>query len=126
MFDIVFTLKRRPGMSRQDFIDYYENTHSQFVRFFVGARYYRRRYVETMPLPSGIADSAAEPPFDVVTEIGFDDLAAYNHAIARLVESGKSEALAEDEKRLFDIGKMVCVTVSKTCETDISKVPFVA
>ena len=79
MFKIMILIKRRPGMSMDEFIDYYENHHAALgVRVVPNMTGYTRRYL--MPL----GDGAPEPPYDVATEIVFDNEAAFEQAMAPL------------------------------------------
>jgi len=105
MLKFVTLLKRRSGVSRDEFIDYYERHHAQIgVKYLSGhASRYVRRYVQPMPNPvTGILD---EPEHDVVMEIWFPDRAAFEAAMARLTEPDVAAEIAEDEERLFDRSK---------------------
>ena len=80
MFKFIALIKRKQGMSRQEFIDYYENHHaklgpSMFPDIFAKCRLYRRNYlVFDDPFPSDAAykDRQTTAGFDVVTECMFD------------------------------------------------------
>jgi uncharacterized protein (TIGR02118 family) len=79
---LISYLSAKPGLTREAFIDHYENRHVPLVRKLlpmIGA--YRRSYLDMTLLPF----SAATPEYDVVTEMVFDDekaLAAYWHAVS--------------------------------------------
>jgi hypothetical protein len=54
IFKLLILIKRRPGMSTQEFRDYYENKHSKLggdIGVTVGMIHYVRRYLE--PLNGG-------------------------------------------------------------------------
>lgn len=105
MLKFVTLLKRRPGMSRADFIAYYESNHARIgVKYLTGhACRYVRRYVQPVPDPvTGVPD---EPEHDVVMEIWFADRAAFDATMARLAEPAVAAEIAADEERLFDRSK---------------------
>ena len=99
MFKVFAYLTRRPGTTREEFIDYYENHHVPLVLSLASMpRVYKRNYV--------VSGDAADPgssatDFDVVTEMIWDDRAGFEEWIAlRGVP-----ALAEDEARFLDRSK---------------------
>jgi hypothetical protein len=62
MFKVMILIKRRPDISMDEFIDYYENHHAPLARRIVrNMKGYTRRYLT--PLGEG------ELPYDVATEI---------------------------------------------------------
>ena len=102
MLKFVALLKRRAGMSRADFIDYYERNHRLIGEKYLRGRALRyvRRYVQPMPNPiTGVAD---EPEHDVIMEIWFADRAAFDAAMAHLAAPEIAAEIAEDEERVFD------------------------
>jgi uncharacterized protein (TIGR02118 family) len=99
MFKVFAYLTRRPGTTREEFIDYYENRHVPLVLSLASTpRVYKRNYVV-----SGDATSPGSPgfDFDVVTEIIWDDRAGFEEWTAL---SGVP-AIAEDEARFLDRSK---------------------
>jgi len=100
MLKQVLLLKRRPGMSREEFIDYYENHHSKLVEpFMTQARRYVRRYVT--PQKNPITGAVVELDFDVITEIWWDSREDLKAAGKQIAASGISQAIYEDEEKLF-------------------------
>ena len=71
MFKVFAYLTRRPGTTREEFIDYYENHHVPLVRSLASMpRVYKRNYV--------VSGDSADPgssatDFNVVTEMIWDD-----------------------------------------------------
>lgn len=105
MIKFVCLLTRKPGMSRADFINYYENRHAKLAIKLLPATYsaYRRNYVEQAgPLA---ADVASLPPFDVITELEFPDREAFDRFMASAALPANAEAIAKDEENLFDRSK---------------------
>jgi hypothetical protein len=99
MVKMVFMLKRRPGMSRADFIQYYESHHARLGEKYVpNAARYVRRFLEPVPGPwSKPADE-----FDVMTELWFANKHEADRAMAHLSEPKIHDEIAADEERLFD------------------------
>jgi uncharacterized protein (TIGR02118 family) len=100
-FKTIALLKAKPGLSRAEFVDYYEARHAPLVRQLMpGIVDYRRNYVSA----EGGYAFAETPPFDYdsVTEIWFDDRAAYEAAIAVVSEPDAAARLAADEENFID------------------------
>lgn len=101
MFKCIALLKRKPGLSREAFIDYYETRHAVLMRGLMPeAIGYRRNFVER----DGLFEFGGAAPidFDVITEIWFEDRAAYDRFIDRASEPDVAKAIADDEENLFD------------------------
>ena len=112
MFKTVCLLKRRDGMSFADFQDYYENHHRKIGEKVLphGVRY-MRRYLHGFPNP--VTGEVPELEFDVLTEMWFDDEAAFEAAMAALSEPAIAAEIAEDEERLFDRSKIRFCTIEE-------------
>ncbi len=109
-YKLVLLLRRRPGMSVKDFRDYYETRHRLIgEKFSDGVVRYVRRYLD--PAPQAIG-AAAELPFDVITEVWFDDKAIYDQVLAATATGNLPDEVIADEERLFDRPKsrVACVT----------------
>ncbi len=124
MFKALCLLKRRPGMSMPEFINYYENVHTKFIRHAVGIRRYMRRYVTPVMIPPEVMVppdmEGQELDIDVVMEMWFDDSAAFEAAAASLYSPEIGPLLRADEEKLFDRSKFRVVTVVEEYETDLS------
>jgi hypothetical protein len=95
-------LKRRPGMSVEEFRAYYENVHR-----LIGEKYltghvekYVRRYIDPPLNPRGSAPM--EPEYDVILEIWYADRAAYDATRVVLSDPAVAQEIKDDEERLFD------------------------
>jgi len=124
MFKALCLMKRRPGMSMPEFIDYYENVHTKFIRYAVGIRRYMRRYVIPVMIPPAVMlppdnMEGQELDFDAVMEMWFDDRAAFDAAAANLYSPEIGPLVRADEEKLFDRSKIRVVTVEEY-ETDLS------
>lgn len=99
MLKTITLLKRRPGMSVEDFRNYYESRH-----VLLGVKYtqpealrYTRRYLSTP------GDSEADAPcFDVAMELWFADRESLDRVLARLQQPAIAAEIAADEEMLFD------------------------
>lgn len=68
MIKTIALITRKPGMSREDFVKYYEERHAPLaLKHFPTFSKYVRNYPVTMP-------GTDEPDFDCITEFWFDDL----------------------------------------------------
>ena len=98
---VVTLLTRRPGMSREAFIEYYENNHRLIGEKYLGgyAVKYQRRYLA--PVEADVLNSD-DLPFDVLMEIWFPDRATMDKAMALLGTEEAQEEIVADEERVFD------------------------
>ena len=118
-YKILLFMKRRPGMTMDDFRDYYENHHVRFgEESSRGITRYIRRYIDPMPNPETGDDS--ELPYDVITELWFDDRAMFEGTVKFLSTTVMSDEVIDDEKNLFDRSKNRMATVAEY-ESDLNK-----
>src|SRR5579884_3676691 len=101
MIKMIALLKRRPGMSRQEFRDYYERRHAPLILEQQGPNMleYRRNYLTDKDMVVGVDDLG----FDVISEFLYPDQAAFDRAFARLLAPECTKVREEDEAKLFDI-----------------------
>ena len=108
MLKLTFALVRRPELTREQFQDYWLNTHAPLVAS-VRETLRIRRYVQLHSLPAetsaALRDVRAGPEgFDGVAQLwwdSFEDMAAADPQAAR--EAGAM--LLEDEKRFIDLSR---------------------
>lgn len=113
MIKTIALLKSKPGMTREQFVDYYENRHAPFIRAMLsGIVDYRRNYIDLDD--AHVFPGAAPVDFDVITEIRFADRAAYDEAMAVLAKPENWAALVADEENLFDRDKTRMFVVRET------------
>src|SRR5689334_19401622 len=98
MLKAIALLRRKPGLSREQFIAYYEARHAPLIRSLLPEiADYRRNYVDR----EGVFESAvAAIDFDSVTEMRFADRAAYQRFLARAAEPAVAAAIAADEENV--------------------------
>ncbi|MDE8654550.1 EthD domain-containing protein [Novosphingobium album (ex Liu et al. 2023)] len=117
-YKILLFMKRKPGMSMEDFRDYYENRHVPLCRkYMAGIVRYMRRYLE--PQPNAETGRNDELPYDVVTEMWFDDEATYRRTLEYITTNVMSDEVIADESNFFDRARNRIATVIE-CETDMS------
>jgi hypothetical protein len=116
---IILFLKRKPGMSVQDFRDYYESHHRLLAeKYSKGVARYVRRYIE--PVAGGTAEALGdELGFDVITEVWIADRAMFEQVGAFLARNAPPPDVLEDELKLFDRAKSRVATVVEF-ESDVS------
>lgn len=95
---VIALLKRREGMSKADFIAYYEEHHRRLGESVLAG--YATRYVRRFLDPLDGEDQLCDA--DVVTEIDFPDEAARDACFAALAEPATEAMVTADEERLFD------------------------
>lgn len=118
---ILLLMKRRPGMSVEAFRDYYENRHVPLALKYDGGAMtrYVRRYLE--PQPNAELGTNDELPYDVVSELWFEDEAAFRATLHYMTTSVMPDDVVADELNLFDRPTMRIATVIE-CETDLAAV----
>jgi hypothetical protein len=116
-FKILIFLKRRPGMSVEAFRGYYEDRHAKLCEKYVtGVTRYLRRFLD--PLPNPETGKNDELPYDVITELWFDDEATFEATVKYLSAGVMPAEVIEDEMNLFDRSKNRMATVIE-CESEI-------
>jgi uncharacterized protein (TIGR02118 family) len=109
-YKILLLMKRRPGMSVEAFRDYYENHHAPLCeKYTTSVKRYIRRYIDPHPHPE--TGPVGELPYDVITELWFDDEALFNGTLAYITTSIMPEEIIADEKKLFDRSSFRIATV---------------
>jgi uncharacterized protein (TIGR02118 family) len=110
MVKLVCLMKRRIGMTFQDFVNHYETKHRPLVLSFnPNARRYARRYIK--PQANRVYSAEGESPYDVITEIWFDTQEDFDRGIGRIATEEAAAAIAADSEKLFDMSKAHFFTV---------------
>ena len=71
MIKMIITIKRREGMSREDFVRHQRGVHMSLLKSIPEARQYLRRFVVSYPIP---APDYPGPSYDSVVEAWFDSM----------------------------------------------------
>ena len=106
---LVFCLRRRPELSREQFQAYWRDTHGPLVREAASALAIRR-YVQLHTLSSPIGERlrtgrGAPEDFDGVAELWFDSVDAMVAAGASPPGRAAGKRLVEDERRFIDLAR---------------------
>jgi len=116
---ILLFMKRKPGMSMDAFRDYYENRHVPLaMQHSQGIARYVRRYIE--PQRHAESGTCEELPYDVITELWFDDEATFRGTVDYIANNVMPDEIVTDEANLFDRSTMRMATVVE-CETDFGR-----
>lgn len=104
MLKVMAFLVKRPGISSEELVDYYENRHVPMILSLAPppARY-ARNYIR----PG--ATTGPRDEVDIVTELEFADAGAYQAWVAVMYAPGSG--VAEDEARFLDRSKTRSYTV---------------
>jgi uncharacterized protein (TIGR02118 family) len=115
MLKLVTLIPRKPGTTREQFIDHYENRHvplieanfSQFCR-------YVRNYPTSGNLHYAGVTAVPDAPFDAVTEHWFESQADFDAMMAQFAGDPElARQVAEDEERFCDTARMVMFMVEE-------------
>jgi uncharacterized protein (TIGR02118 family) len=104
MIKAVLVFKRRPGMSRKEFKEYWLNKHAILEKENV-----ENKWVRKIVASFAIEDeSLPEPPWDGMVELYFDSM----EDMKRDVEGEQRQIMQADEENFMDhsFPEMLCVT----------------
>lgn len=110
MFKLIMTMKRRAGMSFEQFVDYYHKHHLPNVFAILpptenGATMHRRNFIQrdhafNDVIGDGRTDS--NPPFDAITEVEFDTREDAEAAMRLFFDPRYIDRIKEDELKFID------------------------
>ena len=103
---LIALICKRESVSAEEFQNYYEKNHVPLIEsFFPTLRGYKRTYLlesnmlnDALPLESDNNSS----PFDVITELTFDDEGDLNQFFARGADEEVVDAIRKDEANFLD------------------------
>jgi uncharacterized protein (TIGR02118 family) len=101
MIKTIAFLKRKAGLSPEEFMHYYESRHAPLILAIAPQVCdYRRNFlrVEGAITPPG----AAPLDYDVVTELWYPDQAAFEAAMSAFTDPVNARRIAADEENVFD------------------------
>lgn len=118
MIKIVALLKRRPDVTLEDFCTYYEQHHAPLFARSIPSDVAEaiKHYVQNHAVQLG--RGTTEPPYDCVTEIGFDDVAGMERWTNWYL-GPEGKVLRDDEEKFMDPRQRVVVV------TDERRIPIV-
>lgn len=122
MYKILLFVKRKAGLTRDEFIDYYENRHVPLIQKSVSnARLYRRNFVVNEEDVAGISGADTETlGYDCVTEIGFATKAEAEKHIADYLDPQNNPVIVADENNFIEPGGLTFVIVEPRQTSDYS------
>lgn len=131
MAKIVFFLKRKPGITHEQFREHYENSHSRLAQKYIGHLLtgYHRNYPTAAWLdPSNVPEGTEPAPFDIgydaITEMRVKDMAAVEEMSRIFNDPEIRPILKEDERKFVDSASMVMVVCDEmNTGTDFAKEP---
>lgn len=116
MAKLIFFLKRKPGITPQEFRDHYEQSHSRFAQKYIGHLLtgYVRNYPTFAALdPSNVPEGNEPAPYDVgydaITEMRVKDMAAVEEIGRIFNDPAIQPILKEDERKFLDDSKTVMI-----------------
>jgi hypothetical protein len=110
-------LKKRADLTMEQFIDYYENQHSQLAKKIgappplPNAQRYVRRYVH--PEPNPLTGEVIHPGYDCIMEIWWNSRADFETSMKALGNTEFLDKRKQDELKLFASNSNPVVTVEE-------------
>ncbi|HKZ04650.1 MAG TPA: EthD domain-containing protein [Methylomirabilota bacterium] len=109
MIKLVFCVRRRAEMSREEFQRYWRERHAPLVQeaaAALGIRRYVQVHTLTTPVNDGLRRARGGPEeFDGVAELWFESLDALTAAGATPEGRAAGRRLLEDERRFIDLAR---------------------
>ena len=105
MIKTVAFIKRKAGVSREEFARHYEEVHVPLAMKHFPFRKYLRNYVIKQP-------EAEEPDFDCVTEVWFETMDDCQ-AAAEFSASKEYKVIADDEEKFMDRNSILAFIVEE-------------
>lgn len=102
MIRIMAFLSRKPGLSTEEFRDYYENRHVPLIMKLNPLKSYRRHYVESEPQMRNFEKIDC----DVITEMVFEDQAEADAWFEAFASEQVSGPISQDEDAFLDTSSL--------------------
>lgn len=105
MIKAIALLKRKSGLSREDFVEHYEAVHVPLImKHSTGVVKYVRNFV--------VSDGATEPDYDCITELWYEDMEAFTSTVS-VWGTEVGQVIIEDENSFIDRSKIVFFMVDE-------------
>jgi hypothetical protein len=116
MIKFVCLLKRKKGLSFEQFKHYYENNHARLANsYLTKALKYQRRYLQSA-MPGYMASEGELPGmYDCFTEVWFENRADMEANLAVLSEKQAAAVVIEDEEKFLDRSQLRFFIVEDEC-----------
>ena len=106
MIKVMVMIKRKPGISHEEFCQHYEEVHVPLaLKLLPTIRKYVRNYVVALPGTEGIG-------FDCITEFWYDDMDGAQASLDTL-NSDAGQVIRDDEATFMDKDKQVVLLVDE-------------
>ena len=105
MFKQICFFRKRPDMTMDEFMDYYENQHSQLSKrmgrapSLPNAQRYVRRYL--VPEKNPVTGDVHDPGYDCIMEIWWNSREDFENSQRVISDPERLPAIKEDETHLF-------------------------
>ena len=105
MFKQICFFRKRPDMTMEEFLDYYENQHSQLSKrmgrapSLPNAQRYVRRYLK--PEKNPVTGQVIDPGYDCIMEIWWNSREDFENSQRIISSPDRLPAIKEDEMNLF-------------------------
>jgi hypothetical protein len=115
---LVALFRFRPGMTREEGIEYYETKHVPLICELMPGVFadYRRSFVlpNSMVFPEHMEGAPPSPPeFDLITELWFSSREHYDRMITVMADPAVGERVARDEANFLDRSSMIMFLVDE-------------
>ncbi|MBV8139100.1 MAG: EthD domain-containing protein [Deltaproteobacteria bacterium] len=111
MIKLMGMLRRKPGMSPQEFHSYWRNVHAPLVMEVQGFARHVRKYVQSHAVDAQLVPGDdGEPAFDGIAELWFDSLDDLHRAIS---DPCYLSEIHPDELKFLDFPNCVIVLVEE-------------
>jgi uncharacterized protein (TIGR02118 family) len=112
MVKLVGMMKRKPGMSAEEFHRYWRDVHAPFVMGISEFTRYVRKYVQShaVDAQASVPGAGGAPPFDGLAEIWFESLDDMRKAFA---EPRYLSEIRADELKFLDLPNCVALMVEE-------------
>jgi EthD domain len=108
MFKIIMLLKKRADITREEFIEHYDNVHVPFMHGLVpqGAAVHRRNFVVPKRAAEAGAESDSASECDAIVEVFYEDLDTAERAMRCLTDPQVRSLMEQDESKFIHPGSI--------------------
>jgi hypothetical protein len=102
VFKLIMLIKKRPDLTREQFIDYYDNHHIHLMHRILplGAAVHRRNFV--VPNAAGSANAAGDnSDYDAIVEVFYESREAAMNTVQALNDPQIKRQMEEDEQKFI-------------------------
>ncbi len=117
MVKLVALLRRKEGLSHDEFLRYWREQHTPLLLGLEDFRRFLKRYVHGVPAGGFAADATGGEPFDAAAEMFFESLEEMGRAFAL---PSYLETVRPDEERFLDLPRCVALVVTEVEMLDAS------